>query len=188
MKHVGGPALDAWPRYFHIPLLALAIQIVAIHILPGVAPNLKGGAFIASYLLLLAFIILNCRCWGILITGIGLALNFVAIAANGGFMPVTPESATRSGLTEKIALVNLGGFIPGSKHILLDKASSKLWLLSDIISIKAPVGRVFSIGDVLIGIGVIVFLIRTTLLFLGQRKASQAHEIASLRSNGTEID
>lgn len=174
MKPVTVHFLPTRLRYLLMPQLALAIQIAAIYGSARVPADLRGAGFIVSYLLLLAFVILNRRCLGILIIGIGLALNFMAIVANGGFMPLTPESATQSGLAQRIAAVNPGEVVPASKHILLDQASSNLWFLSDILPVKAPVGRVFSIGDTFIVIGAIVFLFQTILHLLRRRRKASA--------------
>ena len=83
---------------------------------------------------------------GVAIIALGAASNLVAIVANGGYMPADPG-----------ALAIIGGIEPGysNSSVVADPGARPL---TDIFAIPAwvPFANVFSIGDVLIGIGVAV--------------------------------
>jgi len=53
---------------------------------------------ILSYLFLLALVVLNRRYPEILVMGTGLFLNFLAIVANGGYMPASVEALRQAGM------------------------------------------------------------------------------------------
>jgi hypothetical protein len=80
----------------------------------GVAVLLQGGSslishhgpdwvpatmHLLSYVAAALFVLANARVPGIPLIGVGGALNFVAIAANGGVMPIRPEALTAAGLS-----------------------------------------------------------------------------------------
>ena len=71
---------------------ALVIQVVIISILPGDIWGLSEEIHLATYFLLGAFLVANRRIPGVLIIALGGALNFVAIATNGGVMPADPDA------------------------------------------------------------------------------------------------
>jgi len=80
-----------------VALLALFLQAIAITAPLGDADVLRRVLFVSSYLLLIAFAARNIRRPGIAVIGLGLLLNFAAVAANEGFMPITPEVVLRTG-------------------------------------------------------------------------------------------
>ena len=78
------------------------------------------------------------------LAAIGAGCNLLAIIANGGYMPADPEA---------LASVGLGG--PGYTNsiVLTDPA---LPFLTDVFAMPTwmPAANIFSIGDVLLGLGV----------------------------------
>jgi hypothetical protein len=118
---------------------------------------------VVSYLLLLAFVISNLRHLAVLLLGLGLAMNFVVILANGGFMPITVETVVRSGYPERIAGIQLGETVPFSLNVLLEQSATDLWLLSDIFSVRSPLVHAFSIGDIIIATAVVLLLVQVIL-------------------------
>lgn len=92
--------------------------------------------------------------------GVGLASNLVAMAANGGYMPVTPEALARAGLSQLAAQGSVGSPILGAKDILLLREETRLWWLSDILVVPgpAPLRAILSVGDVLLALGVVILL------------------------------
>jgi Family of unknown function (DUF5317) len=119
-------------------------------------------------LLLFAFVAANFRRTGIAIIGAGLLLNFIVIAANGGLMPVTEETLLKTGSLPHDAEV--GEWVPQSKDVLLDREDVRLYFLSDRLVIEAldPV-RAFSIGDVVIVIGLIMTMAELLLPRFGSQ-------------------
>jgi hypothetical protein len=83
---------------------------------------------------------------------LGLALNAIVIAANGGYMPVSVaalHAVQRDARAHEIASRQL------YSNTQPDGASTRLGVLSDIIPIASPggLGNVYSIGDLLIAAG-----------------------------------
>jgi hypothetical protein len=73
-------------------------------------------------------------------------------------MPITVETMERTGGVPEG--VEVGDWIPDSKDVLVEKDDARLYLLSDRLTWDAmtPV-RAFSIGDVLIVVGLAIFLV-----------------------------
>ena len=135
-------------------LLAVILQVGAIFGPFGDEDLPRRVLFVASYILLLGFVGANIRRPGIIILGIGIICNFLAIVANGGLMPTTAEAYGKNG--EIAADVRPGDWIPHSKDVLLDRSDVNLYFLADHFTNGGDVIRVFSIGDVIIAAGLIV--------------------------------
>jgi hypothetical protein len=143
--------------------LALTIQIVAVYWATGDSYlYLQGGALVVSSLLLLPVVWHNRRFPGLILLGLGLAINLAVMVANGGFMPITPEAVAR--IEHQHFIVHLDGVerMSGSKGIVLPREETALWALSDILIIPPPfpVASAFSLGDALIAVGAFIFLQR----------------------------
>jgi hypothetical protein len=89
---------------------------------------------------------LNLRLTGMWIAGIGILMNFAVIALNHG-MPVLPEAFALAG-------GDIDNLILDAKHVILD-SDSRLPFLADIIPMP---GSVISMGDVLLAVGLGVFV------------------------------
>ena len=111
-----------------------------------------------TLVLLLAFALRNSRLWGVRLMAVGFLLNLLAISANGGLMPVSPEQVASVNLADRIEGVQLGEPVPGSKGILMAPREARLWFLSDTIVFppRSPVARVVSVGDLAIGLGLVI--------------------------------
>src|SRR5262245_25675559 len=105
--------------------------------------------YIISMLMLAAWAAVNRHIPGIAFMATGLLLNLTVIAANGGYMPVLSEAIRTAGMPVSYGIDgrhnSLATFATGGVH---------LWLLADIIPI--PFAGVFSIGDVLLTLGVAI--------------------------------
>ena len=135
-------------RWVPLALVGLGVQLVLFLGPVGDAVGALGPAiYLASTAAVLAFVLRNLRITGLPIVAAGAALNLLAIVANGGVMPTTAAAMTAAGLdpTE--------GF---SNSAIV--AAPALAPLTDILALPAwlPLANVFSIGDLLIGIGVAV--------------------------------
>lgn len=122
--------------------------------------RLQQALFLGSQLLLLAFVWRNRRLIGVLLAGAGVAINLVVILANGGFMPITPETlaAINPGTTQEQWPEGL--HYGHSKDVIQSREDTALWALSDILVVPSPFPwpTAFSAGDLLIAAGIVVLL------------------------------
>ncbi len=151
-------------RFGWLALVALLAQIIVMYVGFGEAEVLRRFVFSTTYVLLLAFVVLNWRRVGIMLVGVGMLLNFLAIVTNGGLMPISPAAMEKAGLGDELAELELGDAVPASKNVLLDEADTHLQWLTDRFAWDSPGPfPVFSIGDVIIGAGLIVILVELFL-------------------------
>lgn len=113
---------------------------------------------ILSYVLILIFIVVNYRLPGIAVIGLGIMLNAVVIILNKGHMPASIESFSMASVGKHVDILNQGQTINNSKAIAEDTV---LPWLGDIFAIPSyiPFSNVFSIGDIIIAIGVCIYFI-----------------------------
>ena len=139
---VTGVGLSKWHQHPYHPPTLNHIWLVFVGFLPQLFAIYLGKTFIAlpdqmvalclvaSQLILFAFAWLNHRLPGMQILIIGLILNLAVMAANGGFMPISPE--TVENLLGKESLNSLvTGSRFGFKDILLPVDKTRLALLTD---------------------------------------------------------
>ena len=136
-------------------LLAVFLQLLALFF-PFGADLPHRILFLVSYPVLFIFVLANVRRPGLVILGIGLVLNFLPIAANGGLMPITPETLARSGGVPEDAEV--GHWLEGTKDVLVEREDAHLHFLADRLVVEEidPPIRAFSIGDVFVAFGLLV--------------------------------
>jgi hypothetical protein len=91
---------------------------------------------------------------------VGVVWNLAAIAANGGFMPITPTMLTRINPGTALEQWPVNQHYGFSKNVILFPESANLWLLSDIIVLPPPFPWpvAFSLGDLAIALGIAVLL------------------------------
>jgi hypothetical protein len=147
------------------PLRAIWLVIIAflpqyfIFYLPATRALVPDGwvaaGLITSQILLLVFCWLNRHFAGAGLLAIGLALNWLVIAANGGFMPISPQTASHLIPEKLLQTLQVGGRFGYGKDILLPPEKTNLAWLSDRFLTPAwllhPVA--FSLGDILISAG-----------------------------------
>ena len=162
---VGGVALvvvfvtrGSFSQLFRLPiqsiwmvLVALAIQILLAFVdIPAARlDDLGFGLVMASYAFLLAFCFVNLRISMMWIIGAGIALNALVIGLNQGMPTRDNEVTTRSGRTIEEPIERTAKHRPESDDDLLP-------FLGDRLQVPAPIDEVISIGDVVIGLGIIL--------------------------------
>lgn len=116
------------------------------------APAIYAG----SFLLLLVFIWKNRRHPAIVLLGVGILLNGLVIAANGGKMPVSAERLAEAGLEHFIEPLHSGLLT----HQPIT-GETRLAFLADIYVLKPPypLPKVISIGDMLLAAGAVWFVV-----------------------------
>ena len=126
------------------------IQVVIISILPGDAWGLSEEIHLATYFMLGAFLVANRHIPGLLVIALGGALNFAAIATNGGVMPADPDAIEAAGIPQKA-----GDFTNSAPA-----SDAPLGFLGDVFHTPAwlPIHNVFSVGDIEIVIGAFLLL------------------------------
>lgn len=132
-------------RWAPLALLGLAVQVALFSDPLAEAVSEAGPPiYVASTALVLVAVLRNLGIPGVAIVALGAASNLVAILANGGYMPADAG-----------ALAAIGGIEPGYSNSST-LANPALAPLTDIFAIPTwvPFANVFSVGDLLIGIGV----------------------------------
>ena len=143
IEHLG----DVRFRLAPLALLALAIQIVLFSPLAnGVPESAARATYVVSTALVGVVVLANWRLAGLPLIAVGAALNLAAILANGGAMPASPSALAALGM-------GIGG---NTNSVVVDHPA--LEPLTDIFALPAwlPLANVFSVGDVLIGVGVAI--------------------------------
>jgi hypothetical protein len=147
---------------------AIGLQLVAfpVDLLPWSTPTSVAKAiWLCSYGLLVAMLLLNARLQGLPLIAAGLVSNVVAIVANGGLMPVRGAAMRAAGTdyevhnnSVQLAAPHLGA--------LVDRWAAPPWV---------PLANVYSVGDVLIGLGLVVAIV------VAMRGPAPARQPATLR-------
>ncbi len=155
-------------RHGWAAMTAFALQIIVIYFPLPVSAGLaspRALLLMSSYALLLFVVWANYRLPGMILVGAGLAMNLLVMAANGGYMPITSEAVGRAGLQHLVQSADTGARLMATKDILLPRDQTRFWFLSDVFAIPSswPVSSVFSIGDVVLALGVFWFFQRTLL-------------------------
>lgn len=139
--------------------IVLLVQIAAVRAPKGDGSSVWSTcttiAMMSSYLLLLLFTWKNRSLPGIAWIGIGIFLNALVMALNGGWMPISPETASQLGWADIAQTAPPGTHLERTKDILLPRSATRLWWLSDWLLIPPPLpfATAFSPGDVCIAIG-----------------------------------
>lgn len=135
-------------RWAWLAIGGLAAQVI---LFGGAVDRLIGAAgpalYVASTVVVLLAVLANLRLPGLPLVALGAASNLAAILANGGSMPADPGAYALAGLERG------GGF---SNSVVTETPA--LPPLTDIYALPDafPFANVFSIGDVLIAVGIAV--------------------------------
>ena len=147
------------PTLNHIWLVFLGFlpQLLVIYLGKNVVTipdRLAALTILTSQLFLFLFAWLNRHLPGMPILIAGLVLNLAVMIANGGFMPINPNTAGRIIGAERIVLFEHGSRI-GYKDILLPANETRLEWLADRFLPPGwlPYQVAFSLGDVFIAVG-----------------------------------
>jgi len=106
-----------------------------------------------SFALLMIMVILNRSAPGMWIAGLGVLMNFVVIAVNGGMPVLAGAAEVASGFT--VASPDLS---TSFMHVPLDE-TSRLTFFADVIPLRLlGIGEVISVGDIFLALGLGSFL------------------------------
>jgi len=160
-------------RFWPVALLGLAFQLVLFSSPVAASVGLLGPSlYVVSTTLVLMALVFNLRQPGFWLITLGALLNFTAIIANNGFMPASLDA---------IAALTGGQVLPTADYTNSALASSTTILpfLGDVFVLPHPfpLANVFSIGDLLIGLGGGWFVVRTM-----HRAAPSTPSVATIRT------
>ena len=112
-----------------------------------------------TYLVVGAFVWVNRTLPGMRAVAAGILCNGLAIVANGGYMPASASALAGAGMLPVLSALAGGPF---HNSILINDRTA-LWFLGDVFHVPPPfpTPNVFSIGDVLIAIGLFILAQRT---------------------------
>ena len=152
----GSPARLGDLRLAWAPVIALGMAAQVVLFLTPVGNALGPVApiiYVASNVAVLAAVARNLAIPGFAFVLAGGASNLIAICANGGYMPANPGAlaALGRGLPEGYTNSRVGGI----------GEQVTLWPLTDLFAMPAwlPAANIFSVGDLLIGIGAAVAVV-----------------------------
>lgn len=132
-----------------IVLVALAVQVVALSVLGSESPYFS-ALYILSFLGLFVFFAFNLKLPWIWLISIGVALNFLVITVNGGFMPVDISLMVQAPMTPEA----LGHARPITDATLLT-------FLGDVIPVRIGIpgfNGLISAGDIVLAFGAALFI------------------------------
>jgi hypothetical protein len=148
LVNLGDIELRAW----WLLMIALGLQL-GTGFLPGAGDAVGLAMVLTSYALLMLLVWLNRAKPGMWIAGIGVLMNFMVIAINGGMPVLAGAAEVASGFT--VSQPDLSGSF---KHVLLDE-TSRLTFFADVIPLRlAGIGEVISVGDIFLAVGLGAFL------------------------------
>jgi Family of unknown function (DUF5317) len=135
-----------------LAIVGLVVQVLLFSpLLTAVADAEVGAAvYVVSTAAVLVAVLRNISVPGMPLVWLGAASNLAAVIANGGIMPTTDAALTTAGLEPVTGLSNSAVV-----------ANPALGPLTDIFALPAwfPLANVFSIGDVLIGVGIVIVIV-----------------------------
>lgn len=148
-------------RWFWLVLLGMILQLLIFPLLSDrpLLPYATVPLHVLSYLLVFVFLAVNLRVRSLLVLAGGALLNFAAIAANGGRMPASATALARAGLIQTADRLTSSGT---HGNVLLMEGNTRLDLLGDWLYLPrwVPFATAFSIGDVLIMVGLAWLIVR----------------------------
>jgi hypothetical protein len=160
-------------------VLALGVQILIVSIFPSGGGDFHRSLHLGTYALAAYALVVNRHLPFIKLIALGGALNFAAIVANGGVMPASRSALAAAGLATK----------PGefaNSDIISD---ANLSWLGDVFATPSwlPGANVFSVGDIVMGVGGLLCLHALTnsrlAASLTRRDASEGSEQTPLPSD-----
>jgi hypothetical protein len=120
--------------------------------------------YVISTLCVGAAVVRNVRLPGMPLIILGAASNVAAILANNGFMPASPEALASLGKVAPVIYSNSSVVAHPALELLTDRFALPRWV---------PAANVFSLGDVVLGVGVVMLVVLT--MQRGRNSARPGH-------------
>jgi len=139
---------------FRWPWVVIGALLVQVVLFTDAVAARVGDAgpllYVGSSLVALIAVLRNTRLAGIPIVALGAMSNLAAIVANGGYMPASPTALAALGKVEPTIYSNSAVVATPALEPLTDVFALPSWL---------PLANIFSVGDVLIAVGVAVAIV-----------------------------
>ena len=150
---------DIHVRWWGLAVGGLVFQVLLFGPLAARVGDAGPALYVASSSLVFIAMLRNLGLPGFPILAVGAALNMLVVVANGGYMPSSPHAWE---LLNGVAAIPATDF---SNSILIGPGTT-LPFLADVYVLPRPVpfANVFSVGDVLIGIGAAWCVIRSMVV------------------------
>ncbi|MGI8928638.1 MAG: DUF5317 domain-containing protein [Candidatus Limnocylindrales bacterium] len=152
IEALGSVKVKLWP----VALIGLVFQLLLFSSpLAAVVGNLGPSLYVLSTAVVLMALVVNLRQPGFWLIALGAFANFTVIVANGGQMPASPEAFAILRGTPLVPTTDFSNSVIAGPH-------TQFYFLADLFVLPRPIpfANVFSIGDVLIGLGGAWFIVR----------------------------
>jgi hypothetical protein len=137
-------------RWLWLAFVAFGVQVVLVTVVPSGDTDLHRILHLGTYALVSACVVRNLDLRFLWVAAVGGLLNFVAIVANGGVMPASRGALETAGLEVQSGSFANSDAVDGA-HVAF---------LGDVFAVPAgwPGANVFSVGDVVMVLGVFLAL------------------------------
>jgi len=150
---LGGRPAGLAALQFRWPWLIVAGLLVQVVLFTDVVAarvgDLGPAIYVASTAAVFAGVLRNVRIPGMTLIALGALSNLAAIVANGGYMPASAAAMAALGKTDPTIYSNSAAVDNPALEPLTDIFALPAWV---------PFANIFSVGDMLIGIGVVVII------------------------------
>ena len=138
-------------RWAPLILGGLIVQLVLFSDFVAARVGMFGPSiYVLSSLAVLVAVLRNVDMPGMAIVALGAAANQLAIVANGGFMPAGADALAAQGRAGSALYSNSAAIANPAFPYLTDIFAMPTWM---------PFANIFSVGDVLIGVGAVVVIV-----------------------------
>ena len=140
-------------RWNVLLFVALALQLLLFGPLNLLPVGWDPALYLLSDAIASIWVVRNLTVAGLPCIGLGALSNLVAIAANGGRMPVDFNALAQ---TRGQAFASAVAHRAVATNAVIADSHTRLWWLTDQFALPPPLpSPVFSVGDLLIGVGVV---------------------------------
>jgi hypothetical protein len=150
----GRPMALATIQFRWAPLIVAGFLAQVVLFTDAVASRVGDAGptiYVATTVMVGAAVVRNLGLPGMPLIAVGALSNLAAILANGGYMPATAEAIASLGERVSPTIYSNSALVPApSLAPLIDRFALPRWL---------PLANVFSIGDVILAIGVVVLVV-----------------------------
>ncbi|MBI2847125.1 MAG: DUF5317 domain-containing protein [Chloroflexi bacterium] len=173
-------------RFGWIIVISFTIYLRGVYFVPANDETLRSIVILSSMTILAFGVLFNLHLWAFRFMAIGLLLNLLVMASNGGFMPISPETLKEIGVEQDAQVLEMGKVREHPKVILLPVEQTRMPLLSDTLIIPG-VRNAYSPGDFFVMAGVLGFIFELSASLWSTRKHSKVERGEEMRNATGDI-